>query len=217
MITTNAFTSNRTRDIQNQMGSSVISKSNQEELNSINTTSFMDELNAVSKTKELEEKKDYSKYTYEELRKIPYEEAKENIEEIKKAYANIPKYKNKKGLFPPFLYSGNDAVDKKFYDMHIKADVLNNPEKEGDFIWSWLETGNNIARMQNGLEPQVLFEYDENNTTGYATIPGVSVNIAYLIGLLFNRHKELSETQTVEDREQQKRYAEIYKELKSAL
>ncbi len=214
MITTNSFTSYRARDIQNQMGSSVVSKTTQEE---VSTTSFADELNAVAK-KEVEEKKDYSKYTYEELRQIPYEEAKENIEEIKKAYDNIPKGKNEKGLFSPFLYTGNEALDKKFYEDYMKADVLRNPEKEGDFIWTMFEIGDNIARMQNGLEPQPLLQYNEDdNATGYATMSGVSVNIAHLIEVLLKRHKELADSQTVANREQQKRYAEIYEDLKSAL
>ncbi len=233
MITTNSFTSNRTRDIQNQMGSSVVSKSNQEELNAINTTSFMDELNAVNKTKEVEEKKDYSKYTYEELRKIPYEEAVKHKEEIRKAYQNIPrKYrrdfghvgeianKEDKGLFSPLaIETGNYALDKKFYDMHIKADVLNNPEKETDLLSVAWEMGKNAIRMSNGQEP-MPFGKDPYQKEEFAFIKeGIYIDYAHLLEVSFNQHEEayLSANTPQEYREDHKRYAEIYKELKSAL
>ncbi len=232
MITTNSFTSNRTRDIQNQMGSSIISKTNQEK-NDINTTSFMDELNAINKTNELEEeKKDYSKYTYEELRKIPYKEAIKHGEEIVKAYQNIPrKYRNDvghvgeladkgdKGLIHPLmLLTGNYALDKKMYDMYIKADVLNNPEKEVDFLVVKWEMGKNITRMSNGLEP-LQFGKDPFQKEPLDFKEGVYIDYAYLLEVSFNIHKRLSTSENMppEGREDSKRYAEIYKELKSAL
>ncbi len=233
MITTNAFTSNRTRDIQNQMGSSVVSKSNQEELNSTNTTSFMDELNAINKTKELEEKKDYSKYTYEELRKIPYKEAIKHREEIINAYQNIPrKYRSDFGhvgeladklyqgyslVVPPISETGNYALDKKMYDMYIKADVLNNPQKEVDLLVVRWEIGLNAIRMSHGQEPR-QFGHDPFQKRFAFIKEGVYIDYAHLLDVSFNIHKRayLSENTPQEYREDHKRYAEIYKELKSA-
>ncbi len=177
--------------VKKEEDSRIIKVENKEDIKFTYDMSFLDELNKTKGTKE----KKYLDYSYEELKKIPYEEAIKYRSEIEKAYKKVATSMGlEKGLFSPFIDTKIKEIDKNFYDEYISNDILSNPHKKEDLIVDNLYTLCIIAGWN--LEDVSKYIKDGDDKKGFY-VNGIKIDMKNLLYTLLQNYENKEDKETL--------------------